>query len=408
MSGRPQPTPPAGSETVAGMGIPETAAGKCNDSDRYRDPQGVEFRGSDEGEYMGGPAGERYDFCLSFATEQRPYVEEAAGLLRNAGLAVFYDAYETANLLGEDLYTHLDEIYNRGSRFCVLFVSEAYVRKVWTNHERRSAQDRAMRETAAYLLPVRFDDTPAPGLRGTVGYVDARITSPAGLARILLEKLAKEPRVATVPASILALKTDLPTELGDFLREALSNCQVPITPELISERASRAIAIIPESVLPVAEVAMDLTAAIADLARELPEPKLRIAVHRGEVPAGRPTECLDVTEAAEASASAAITEVFDLVPKAVCAIVATQRLYDAVIRPGRGGCNPAQFSLLTTADGRGLYVKVPGFPQYWQSGRPAQAGPSVTAVGRINHFGGPVTAGQIGDINFFGSGDDRR
>jgi hypothetical protein len=356
---------------------------------------------------MDGPAGKRYDFCLSFATEQRPYVEEVARLLREAGLAVFYDAFETANLLGEDLYTHLDDIYNRGSRFCVLFASEAYVRKVWTNHERLSVQDRAMRDSAAYLLPVRFDDTPVPGLRGTVGYVDARVKSPAGLVRILLEKLAADSRMTTVSASIVALKVDSSAEVEDILREVLSGCQVSLPPELISGRASRAIAIIPEAMLSVAEVMVDVTAAIADLGRRRSVPRLRVAVHRGEVPAGNPAECVDVTEAVEASASAAVSDVFDLVPQAGCAIVATQRVFDTVIRSGRGGCNPAQFSMATTADGRGLYIKVPGFPQYGQAARPAGPAPAVTAITRTNNFDGPVTAGQIGDVNFFGSDDDR-
>ncbi|MET8994339.1 TIR domain-containing protein [Amycolatopsis sp. NPDC004169] len=357
---------------------------------------------------MGGPATEPYDFCLSFATEQRPYVEEVAALLRKAGLTVFYDAYETATLLGEDLYTRLDEIYNRGSRFCVLFASEAYARKAWTNHERQSAQDRALREAAAYVLPVRFDETPVPGLRGTVGYVDARVTSPAGLVRILLEKLAAESRMATVSASILALKGNARTDLKGLLREALSSCRVSLAAELVSGRVSRAVAVVPEATLSVAEVVVDVTATIADLARKRSVPRLRIAVHRGEVPSGEPTECVDVTEAVDASASAAVAEVFERVPGAVCAIVATQRVFDTVIRPGRGGCNPTQFTLATAADGRGLYVKVPGFPQYGSAAHRADAAPQATTITRTNNFGGPVTAGQIGDINFFGSEDDRR
>ncbi|SEC14554.1 TIR domain-containing protein [Amycolatopsis tolypomycina] len=356
---------------------------------------------------MGGPAAEPYDFCLSFATEQRPYVEEVAELLRKAGRTVFYDAYETAKLLGEDLYTHLDEIYNRGSRFCVLFASEAYVRKVWTRHERRSVQDRAMREAGAYLLPVRFDDTPVPGLRGTTGYVDARVTSPAELVRILLEKLAGEPQAATVSASILAVKADPHTDLEDLVRKALSHCRVSVAPELISARGSSVTAVVPEAVLSVAEVVVDVTATIADLARKGSVPALRIAVHRGQVPAGQPGESVDLTEAAEAAASAAVADVFDRVPEAGCVIVATQRVFDTVIRPGRGGCNPAQFSWTTTADGRGLYVKVPGFPQYGRPARPAGATPAGAAAPRTYHFGGPVTAGQIGDVNFFGSDDDR-
>ena len=78
----------------------------------------------------------RYDVALSFAGEERPYVEAVADALRNAGVKVFYDDYEKVTLWGKDLYSHLDYVYRKASRYCVLFVSESYARKVWTNHER--------------------------------------------------------------------------------------------------------------------------------------------------------------------------------------------------------------------------------------------------------------------------------
>jgi hypothetical protein len=52
-----------------------------------------------------------YDFCLSFAGEQRAYVEEVASELKSRGIRVFFDDYEKAELWGKDLYAHLDEVY---------------------------------------------------------------------------------------------------------------------------------------------------------------------------------------------------------------------------------------------------------------------------------------------------------
>ncbi len=65
---------------------------------------------------------------------------------------------------------------------------------MWTTHERRSAQARAIRENDAYVLPARFDDTEIPGLRPTIRYVDLRTTAPSELAEMIVKKLFAEPR----------------------------------------------------------------------------------------------------------------------------------------------------------------------------------------------------------------------
>jgi hypothetical protein len=109
-----------------------------------------------------------YDVALSFAGEQRTYVEKVAAALRRRGVRPFYDDYDKASLWGKDLYEHLDWVYQKGARYCVLCASEAYAAKVWTTHERRSAQARALQASEEYVLPVRFDDTEIPGLRPTV------------------------------------------------------------------------------------------------------------------------------------------------------------------------------------------------------------------------------------------------
>jgi hypothetical protein len=130
-----------------------------------------------------------YDVSLSFAGENRTYVRQVAHALRLLGVRVFFDEYEEATLWGKDLYTHLSDIYQNSARFCVLFVSKQYAKKVWTNHERQSAQARAIREHAEYILPARFDNTVVPGLRSTVHYIDLRQTSPQKVARLLFSKL---------------------------------------------------------------------------------------------------------------------------------------------------------------------------------------------------------------------------
>ena len=112
-----------------------------------------------------------YQVALSFAGEDRPYVSQVARFLRQRKVRVFYDEYENASLWGKDLYVHLDEVYRKRARYCVVFLSRHYKDKLWTNHERESAQARAFQEQQEYILPVKLDRTEIPGIRPTIGYV---------------------------------------------------------------------------------------------------------------------------------------------------------------------------------------------------------------------------------------------
>ncbi len=132
-----------------------------------------------------------YDLTLSFAGEDRQIVKQFAEAVKAKGVTVFYDEYEQANLWGRDLYQHLAELYQNKARYCLVFVSEAYSRKLWTRHELRNAQARAFTESAEYILPVRLDDTALPGMPSTMGYIDMRTTSDSELVNLTPTKLGK-------------------------------------------------------------------------------------------------------------------------------------------------------------------------------------------------------------------------
>lgn len=140
-----------------------------------------------------------YDVAVSFAGEQRAYVEQVASALRNKGVRVFYDGYEVANLWGKDLYEHLDYVYQRAARFCVIFASAEYAEKMWTTHERRSAQARAIEERAEYILPARFDETEIPGIRKTIGHINLQELEPQELADLIVAKLGPSQRSRFLP-----------------------------------------------------------------------------------------------------------------------------------------------------------------------------------------------------------------
>lgn len=136
---------------------------------------------------MGKP---HYDVALSFAGEDREYVDQVAEQLRRNHVRVFYDRYEEASLWGKDLYVHLSDVYRSQAYFTIIFVSRHYAAKLWPSHERQSAQARALSEAREYILPARFDDTELPGLLNSIGYVDLARKSPAALVELILAKLA--------------------------------------------------------------------------------------------------------------------------------------------------------------------------------------------------------------------------
>lgn len=131
----------------------------------------------------------KFDIALSFAGEDRDYVDKVAMLLRQKGISVFYDLFEDANLWGKNLYDYLSDIYQNQARYTILFISDHYNKKLWTNHERQAMQARAFQESEEYILPVKFDDTKIPGILPTIGYLDLRTKTPEQFVEIIEKKL---------------------------------------------------------------------------------------------------------------------------------------------------------------------------------------------------------------------------
>ena len=58
-----------------------------------------------------------YDVALSFAAEDRQYVEKLANILESKGVSVFYDKFEKLDLWGKDLYSYLNDTYSSKSKY---------------------------------------------------------------------------------------------------------------------------------------------------------------------------------------------------------------------------------------------------------------------------------------------------
>ena len=107
----------------------------------------------------------KYDVALSFAGEQRYYVDVVARALFDYDLSIFYDELESAELWGTDGIEEFSRRYGEEAYRVVMFISGDYVRKGWPSIERRSTFGRLLKEpNSNHVLPVRFDDTPVPGL----------------------------------------------------------------------------------------------------------------------------------------------------------------------------------------------------------------------------------------------------
>ncbi len=128
-----------------------------------------------------------YDIALSFAGEDRQYVENCAAILKSLGLNIFYDNYEKEVLLGKNLYSYLADIYQNQAKYVVIFLSENYIKKRWTKHELEFITARKFEQEEEYLLPVRIDNTNIPGIPLTTGYITA--TTPLETAKIIAKKL---------------------------------------------------------------------------------------------------------------------------------------------------------------------------------------------------------------------------
>jgi len=133
---------------------------------------------------------ESFDVALSFAGSNREQAEQLALMLREAGFSVFYDSFYPDFLWGKNLVELFDDIYRKRSRYCVMFISAEYADRIWTNHERKAAQARALEEKGnEYILPIKVDETELPGMLPTVGHVSLSEHGIAFIADLLIKKL---------------------------------------------------------------------------------------------------------------------------------------------------------------------------------------------------------------------------
>ncbi len=133
--------------------------------------------------------GKKYQVALSFAGEQRGYVEEVYKQLHAWEIKVFYDDSEKLTLWGKSGFQEFQKIYGEESEYVVLFVSRDYAKNMWSRAEFQTALHTKMKDRKDSILPVRFDDTELPGLPKDIIYVSAHNKTPAEIASMIATKL---------------------------------------------------------------------------------------------------------------------------------------------------------------------------------------------------------------------------
>ncbi|MFN6568915.1 TIR domain-containing protein [Dendronalium sp. ChiSLP03b] len=175
-----------------------------------------------------------YQVALSFAGEDRNNAEKLAEILINKRIKVFYDLYEQADLWGKDLYQHLQTVYRDKALFTVVFISEAYAKKLWTRHELEQMQARAFEENREYILPLKIDDTIIPGINKTTGYIDLRSTTLEEVGELLEKKLTKLTNISENKTASLTTTTSDNTSTEDTLHKDVSEYSASVLRDLLA------------------------------------------------------------------------------------------------------------------------------------------------------------------------------
>jgi hypothetical protein len=91
-------------------------------------------------------------------------------------------------------------MYRTKAQYCLLLISKHYPLNAWTEAERTSAREHALRDPDEYILPLRLDDSEIPGIKDVKGYQDLQQGSMESVVD-LLEGKVRENKLRSGPPS---------------------------------------------------------------------------------------------------------------------------------------------------------------------------------------------------------------
>jgi hypothetical protein len=135
----------------------------------------------------------RFRIAFSFAGDKRPFVGEVARILadRFGEDRILYDKYHQAEFAHSDLAFRLPALYHDEADLVVAVLCRDYENKEWPGLEWRGIFGLIKQRRVDEVMLCRFDQVEGEGLAGLAGYVDLEDKTPADLARLILERLAR-------------------------------------------------------------------------------------------------------------------------------------------------------------------------------------------------------------------------
>ena len=115
------------------------------------------------------------------------------------GIRVFYTDTSRQSYGERDRYVHLSDVYAKSARYCVIFVSRHYVRKVWTKHQRRSLRSERFRKIENTFCRSASMKHRCPVSEKIIGYLDLKGMKATELARSTSRKLGTLQRSKELP-----------------------------------------------------------------------------------------------------------------------------------------------------------------------------------------------------------------
>jgi hypothetical protein len=127
---------------------------------------------------------ENYDIAVSFASEQRDYVELTVIAAQALGMRVFYDRDMTHQWWGRNFIAEQRKVYGQSARYFVPFLSAEYLVNQYPMDEFSYAMLKSLHRGGDYILPVLIGDVHVPPelLHPHTGYLRAENHTPQELA----------------------------------------------------------------------------------------------------------------------------------------------------------------------------------------------------------------------------------
>jgi hypothetical protein len=132
----------------------------------------------------------KYHVLFSYASADKEYVGAVRAALPKE-VKVFDYAMDDSVIWGEDLAKELEHRYKNEAPFCVVFISETYLKKPWTNKELVIVQ-RVGKGKPGYMLPVLFDGIKVPAIEN-IAWLENTLPAKKLAARIVA-KIREPPR----------------------------------------------------------------------------------------------------------------------------------------------------------------------------------------------------------------------